>query len=128
MKAIVVTPDTIEFRFITDLHATLGGYLEALSVGENFICFIDEDGKAKGLRPNQRATDIIQLMLAKRDRTMLPGDVIAGKAIFVGVDGEDEGDIPREVVEEYFSDMLDFWLAVEQRVSDAAKPRGLPHA
>jgi hypothetical protein len=126
MKAIIVTPDTIEFQFITDLHETLGGYLEALSVGENFICFIDEDGKAKGLRHNQRATDIIQLMLAKRGRSLLPGDTIVGKAIFVGVDGEDEGDIPREVVEEYFSDMLDFWLAVEKRMSDAAIPRGRP--
>jgi hypothetical protein len=114
MKAIVVTSDTIEFQDIADLHQAIGGYLEALSVGENFICFIDEEGKMKGLRFNQPATDIIQAMLAKRGRSMLPGDVIAGKAIFVGVDGENEGDIPREVVEEYFPDMLDFWATTKK--------------
>jgi hypothetical protein len=121
MKAIIVTPNTIEFQNISDLHATLDGYLEALSVGENFICFIDEDGKAKGLRPNQRATDIIQLMLAKRGRSMLPGDMIVGMAIFVGVDGEDEGDLPESVIAEYFPEFLG---SRSQGMTDAANPRG----
>jgi hypothetical protein len=124
MKAIVVTPEKVEFRFITDLHQTLGGYLECLSVGENFICFIDEDGKAKGLPVNLTATAIIEGMLDKRGRRLLPGDQIVGMAIFVGMDGEDEGDIPEEVVKEYFPEQLDFWLAVEKRITDAAKPRG----
>jgi hypothetical protein len=105
MNAVVVTPSTVEFQHVTDLHAALGGYLEALSVGENFICFIDEDGKAKNLPHNRRATEVILAMLAKRDRTLLTGDFIVGTAIFVGVDGENEGDLPESVITEYFPEV-----------------------
>ena len=124
MKAIVVTPEKIEFRMVTCLHETLDGYLEALSVGENFICFIDEDGKAKRLPLNLTATRIIERMLDKCGRQLLPGDQIVGTAIFVGLDGEDEGNVPREVVEEYFPEQLEFWLAENNGDTDAAKPRG----
>ena len=106
MKAVIITPTTIELRPITDLRAALGGYLEALPVGEGFLCFIDEDGKAKQLPPNELATNVIQAMLAKRGRSLLPGDGIVGPAIFVSVDEDgNEGDLHESVIREYFPEL-----------------------
>ncbi len=106
MKAIVVRPNSIELQEIIDLHAVLGGYLEALPVGEGFTVFIDEDGKAKELPRNDRADSIIRAMLAKVDRIMLSGDYIVGPAIFVGIDEEGFAvDLPDAVLKEYFSEL-----------------------
>ncbi len=102
MKAIVVLPNCIELREVTDLHETVGGFFQCLPVGEDFTVFIDEDGKAKGLPRNQRAEDIIRRMLDKVDRTLIPGDFIVGPAVFVGLDGGDEVDLPEEVIKEFF--------------------------
>lgn len=106
MKAVIVTPNTIELRPITDLAKTLGGYLEALPVGEDFLCLIDEDGKAKNLPFNPLATNIIQAMLAKRGRSLLPDDWIVGHAIFVSVDEDgNEGDLHESVIREFFPEL-----------------------
>lgn len=103
VKAVVVRPDSIELASVHDFHAVLGGYLEALPVGEGFTVFIDEDGKSKGLPHNARAEAIIRAMLAKYQRVMLPGDYIVGPAIFVGIDDNgDETDLPDSVLKEYF--------------------------
>lgn len=105
MRAVVVTPTSIELKDVADLRAVIGGYLESLSVGENFICFIDEDGKVKGLPVNEYATSLIVAMLHVRGRCLLPGDYIVGTAVFVGMSGENEGDIPESVIDEYFPEL-----------------------
>ncbi len=107
VKAIVVM-DTIKFAQVHDFHAVLGGYLEALPVGEGFTVFIDEDGKAKGLPHNERAESIIRAMLSVYGRSMLPGDYIVGPAIFVGIDDEgNECDLPTSVIQEFFNGLVE---------------------
>ncbi len=106
-KTVIVRPDVqVAVRVVNDFQAALGGYLEALPVGEGFTVFIDEDGKAKGLPRNERAESIIRAMLAKNDQTMLPCDHIVGPAIFVGIDEEGNAcDLPASVIQEYFPEL-----------------------
>ena len=106
-KTVIVTPDVqVAVRVVNNFQAALGGYLEALPVGEGFTVFIDEDGKAKGLPRNEKAESIVRAMLAKNGRIMLPGDYLVGPAIFVGIDDDGNAvDLPDAVIQEYFPEL-----------------------
>ncbi len=106
MKAVVIR-DYTSLEDVTNFQAILGGWLEALPVGENFTVFIDEDGKSKGLQPNPQADRVIRAMLTKVERELLMDDFIVGPAIFVGIDGDgNEVDLPQEVIAEFFPELI----------------------
>jgi len=110
MKAImiphtgeIITKDIDGYK---DIMMIFDGCLECLPVGKDFVCYVDEEGIYKGLLLNQRATVIVQQMLRKLGRTLIPGDFIKGTAVFIGQKMEDEGmvecDLPDHVIQEYF--------------------------
>lgn len=96
-----------------------GAFLESVPLTPGFICYVDEDGIAKGLPRNQIATEIIERALAKVGRSLFAGDFIKGTAVFVGqkwVDDpnardslEDDAqkvqaddDLSQSIIDEYF--------------------------
>lgn len=55
------------------LQSAVGGYIETVTFAEDCTLVVNEEGKLKGLPPN----------------FLFFGDVIAGTAVLVGVDGEE---------------------------------------
>ena len=110
-NAVIVPVDgpiqVVPFSGYDDIKAALNdGWLELIPVGTNFVCYVDEDGTAKGLRRNERATRIVKAMLCATDRMLIPGDFIKGTAVFTGSDGESETDIPADVILKYFRETV----------------------
>jgi hypothetical protein len=55
------------------LQDIVGGYIEGFFVGKRFM-YVNEDGKAKGLAVNKKATAIFQAEYGKEDSIV--GDVV----------------------------------------------------
>lgn len=110
MKCVVIYPGQAPILKEVDgykgLVAEVGGYIELVGVGEDFSCYVNEDGIALGLSRNEAATKVVTNMLDNVGRSLLPGDYIKGAAVFCGAseNGEDT-DIPDNVVDTYFADL-----------------------
>ena len=83
IKAIIKRPDE-EFGHMTNiseslenLQNTVGGYIECVSPDPRIVIICNEEGKLIGLEPNMK----------------IPGDILCGTIIVVGVSGEDFSDI-----------------------------------
>src|SRR5262245_49866534 len=61
---------------LRELQAMVGGYIEALYLGDGRTFFVNEDGKRLGLPLNRK----VNLMLAERGR-LRPGDSVVGNAV-----------------------------------------------
>jgi hypothetical protein len=115
MRTIIVHPDGKVEDMSTegwkDFKKILNdAFLEPITLADNVCCYVDEDGRLKGLLKNELATNAVTSILEKIGRTLLPGDYIKGIAIFVGTkmsenpeDGLIETDLPDAVCREYFS-------------------------
>lgn len=84
IKAIIKRPDE-EFGHMTNiseslenLQNTVGGYIECVSPDPRIVIICNEEGKLIGLEPNMK----------------IPGDILCGTIIVVGVSGEDFADVP----------------------------------
>lgn len=84
IKAIIKRPDE-EFGHMTNiserlenLQRTVGGYIECVSPDPRIVIICNEEGKLIGLEPNMK----------------IPGDIICGTIIVVGISGEDFSDVP----------------------------------
>lgn len=105
-RVLIVTIDRSE---IVDMDITLNslraiidnGYLEAISgwhpYGE-WTCYLDEEGKIKGLPLNENAT----LLAAQAGWVGAMSDVLCGTAIFLGPADEDgyDTDVPDWLINE----------------------------
>jgi hypothetical protein len=69
-----------------------GGDLEIVRFARDLLAYIDGHGKDKGLTPNLKATALAQEL----DAGLLPGDYLAGTAVFVGPPdyNGDDTDVP----------------------------------
>ena len=91
MKVIIKVPDHDPAYIIVPngygqlarLQELVGGYIEAYTVSPDLVILMDEDGKLKDKPMN----------------FLIPGDYVAGTALFVGVDGEEFADCPYTDVE-----------------------------
>ena len=84
IKAIIKRPDE-EFGHMTNiserlenLQNTVGGYIECVSPDPRIVIICNEEGKLIGMEPNMK----------------IPGDILCGTIIVVGVSGEDFADVP----------------------------------
>lgn len=93
----------IDVNGYQDISNAVGGYIEAVSFGDNdYFCYINEEGKLIGLPENNLVTSLWY----DSGQTILLGDHIVGNAVFFG-GIDDEGndiDIPDDfdkVLEKY---------------------------
>lgn len=74
----------LDFVTLTDLKSwwdVVGGYVEMVQFGDSQLRLMcDEDGKAKGLKPNLLVTE----MCRRLNVGLQPNDYIAGPAVIVG--------------------------------------------
>lgn len=84
------------------IRGLVGGDLEAVSLGDEAVMYINEEGKLLGLPVNGHATR----MLAVSDSPLgIPSDYIAGNAVVFGrydADGRNDGyehDVPASVLD-----------------------------
>lgn len=93
MKAHLIQPgqilgETIEVTDDLDaLQRLVGGFLQGIPLRPDVMAYVDEEGKMKGKRVNHAATVLCRPRL-------LPGDVIVGPCLVVGVDGESLAPLP----------------------------------
>lgn len=94
MKAILIKGTLCAWVEIENrleaLQYAVGGYIETIPLGHGGVMIVDEEGRLKGL-----ARSTIASLVADMD--------IVGKALIVGVDGEEFCDVP-----EYFHDVMQF--------------------
>ena len=112
-KAAVIQPNGSvsiqEMNGYDDLKNALnGGYLEGITLTEDSMAYIDEEGKLKGLPSNEKATALMKELIHKDGRVMLPGDYISGTMIIVGTLDEkgqhdaDDHDAPKHILEHFY--------------------------
>ena len=104
-QGIVVHPDgtweQVGIGSMDDLIRIVDGWLEDIAPGQSYYGFapwhawVDGDARAKDKPMNLVATGLAQ-MLGWQDRIMT-GDFIAGDALFVGLDGPDDVDVPESL-------------------------------
>jgi hypothetical protein len=101
VHALLVSPDgnvkMVQYEGYLGMKALLdGGYIESVRFGPTCIAMCDEDGKQKGLRKNEKA-----IMLAQLVGTPLgKHDYFVGPVLIVGPVNQygDETDIPPEML------------------------------
>lgn len=76
----------VEIADSESLGTLVGGWLEALMIDGTTTCYLNEEGKLKGLPVNVRAT----AMLAHR---LAPSDMIVGDVVLLGFDPETGDDL-----------------------------------
>lgn len=99
IRTIVIDPgkDPRMETIRNDLHTLqrlVGGYIEAVSLVEDMVMIINEEGKLRGLPKNFWMKVI--------------GDYIVGTAVFVGVDGDEFDDVP-VTLSDLYSVMPELW-------------------
>ena len=102
-------PELVQLNGYEDFKNALdGGYLEAVGLAENVVCYVDEDGIAKELPFNPVATAVVRMALAKLERDLIPGDYIKGTAIFAGFDFDagNKINIPHPFLKEFFPELV----------------------
>jgi len=90
MQTLIIPADGSEVRWedpekidLDYLSEKVGGYIEAVSIGEDITMYLHEEGKIMGLPRNERAT-----RLAKKYGRISLMDYIVGNVVMVG--GVDE--------------------------------------
>lgn len=83
-KALKITPAgeilDVEVAELEDYQREVGGWIEALPLGEAHILVVNEEGKFVDPRYNLLAT----LLVAQHETGIAPGDYIVGNALVVG--------------------------------------------
>lgn len=88
---IVDYPPKVKTYTLQELQTAVGGYIEFVALGEEYLLVINEEGKLHGLPRNDVATG-----LCRQGEDIFAGDWIAGAALVCrngdvdGEDGEDE--------------------------------------
>lgn len=83
------------------MQGLVGGWLEALSLGQGAVMYLNEEGKILGLPLNTAANRIVALA----NPGLAPGDFIVGQVIILGdtaPDGTEDGaehDVPASALE-----------------------------
>lgn len=88
-----------EFRSLDHYQRTVGGYIEAVDITTPAVgtMYMDEDGHAKQLAPNLRATLIL---MVHNPAFLFRGSLVVGPAIIMG--GHDAEGETLDVADEYF--------------------------
>lgn len=81
---------------LSRMQRIVGGYIEHLFLPDDIIMVVNEDGYARGLLLNTRATEIASMGM---NRTV----PIAGDVILIGDEGEDYTDIPDSFIDKHRS-------------------------
>lgn len=113
MKVLVIDPGPVNStaRLVEVPHTLaafnelVGGSIEGLTLGSGVSAYINEDGKALGLPVNVVGDQIVRVLLSQTGRRLMPGDVIVGPIVFLGLpddDGEDR-DVPQAFVDWFAS-------------------------
>lgn len=111
MLALIIPADPtqpLRFEIAPEFNATMGslqwtqklvgGYIEPVYLREDLVGYVDEDGIAKGLRRNDRATGLCSTM----ECGLMPGDYIKGDFVIQGEDPDGvAADLPDDI-EEFF--------------------------
>lgn len=93
-KALKITTDrtisTVDVDELADYQREVGGYIEAVPLGDDHTLILDEEGKLKSAAPNMLATAIAFYMHAG----IAAHDIIVGTALIVSspADSPDWGD------------------------------------
>lgn len=110
IHVLVIEPDNAadpeahnvaRFDLIDNGQATMdavGGYVQAIP-GHTFggwLLLCDEDAKSKGLPLNWTATAVAQRL----GLGLMPGDILRGRCLFVGTEGQEFADFPPEATAE----------------------------
>lgn len=100
-NALLVSPDgvvkMVKYDGYQGMKALLnGGYIESVRFGCACFAMCDEDGKQKGLRQNEKATMLAQLV----NTPLASHDYFVGPVLIVGPVDQygDETDIPPEML------------------------------
>lgn len=106
-RVLVIRPDdahatvmTINRRLET-FQGLVGGWIEGLTLNDQISCYINEEGKLKGLPLNVLGDLAVRMLLTDDGYSLLQGDFIVGPVVFVGrpdAAGRDT-DIPEEFIE-----------------------------
>ena len=87
------------------LRQKVGGWLEGIKpwrrLAGDWFAYCDEEGKLKNYPLNHGATTLA------REAGWLPGDVLCGTVVFVGVNGTESAAVPEQLLrlaEELFGD------------------------
>lgn len=111
MRAVVIEPG--RQPMVVDVDGFDGckkllndAYIEQITLFDDLVCRIDEDGKAKELKVNAIATQRIQRMLRDTGRSLMPFDFLVGTVIIIGQkygdDGMEDADMPQHLIDKYF--------------------------
>lgn len=76
---------------LRDFQRLVGGYIEALDLGETVSAYINEEGKLNDLPRNEAADKLVHLALRKAGRRLMLGDYIVGPLVLTGPP-DDEGE------------------------------------
>ena len=98
-KILIIKPDSTVLRVESndkELRKWLGGgWLEQITLSDELVAYVDEDGISKGLEYNARATNFVVKELGK-ERTLMGeirGNMIVAGQIY-GDDGFELCDVP----------------------------------
>jgi len=113
MRAVLVTPSNEVLLKDVDGYQDIkrllnGGWLEAVTLGPDTVVYVDEDRISKKLQKNIVATFVVELMLHKYNRQLVPGSDILGNAVFIGMNtaiGE-EIDLSESVIRNCFPSLV----------------------
>lgn len=106
-RVLVVRPDDAHATLMTidrrleSFQAIVGGWIEGLTLNDKISCYIDEEGKLKGLRLNVLGDLAVRMLLEEDGYSLLKDDFIVGPVVFVGRP-DDEGwdtDVPQDFVD-----------------------------
>jgi hypothetical protein len=78
---------------LAQIRGLLGGYARPL-YGDGWVVYLDEDGQAKRLEPNQDATRVVRRLGGRCP-------LLLGPAIFTGQSRRRDTDVPAEVLDAY---------------------------
>lgn len=85
-----------EDTLLTALQQTVGGYVEAVS-GDDWVAFLNEDGKNEGLPINRTAT----LLLNALKPGFAEHDFAVGTMVVLGRRGIETTDVPDDIVNRF---------------------------
>lgn len=99
MKTVVINVDgtakVCDLNSLEDLQQAVGGYIEAIALGNNASAYINEEGKLRSLPLNAVATAI-----AHRKNSLRLNDFIVGPMVILGIPDENgnDTDIPKSLL------------------------------
>jgi hypothetical protein len=117
----------VEFQNLTDYQTAVGGYIETVRMdGHPLVIVADEDGKAKQLPVNRRATCLWWLL----NPAGLGGDLLVGDVVILGEERRGKmNDVPAKLlallletnsweVQVCLSKEFDTWVPIGQPYAD----------